>query len=55
MRGNGSESLDFRTGLADSLMQEIAQRLAALAQTGETSAIDLRSLPMTSADRAELE
>ena len=55
MRGNGNESLDFRTGMADSLMQEIARLLAALAQTGEPSAIDLRSLPMTATDRAELE
>lgn len=45
----------MRTGLAQSVLGEIAERLAALASTGETAAIDLRSLPLTSADRAELE
>ncbi len=44
-----------RTGMADSLLHEIAERLADLAATGQTSAIDLRSLPMTPADRRELE
>lgn len=45
----------FRTGLADSLLQEIAERLLALAETGRTAVIDLMSLPMTPRDRAELE
>lgn len=44
-----------RTGLARSLMQEIAQLLEAYAARGEAAAIDLVSLPMTPADRAELE
>ncbi len=44
-----------RTGLAQSLMQEIAQLLDAYSERGEESAIDLRSLPMTPADRTELE
>ena len=43
------------TGLADSVLSEIAQALQAFAQTGEGSAIDLRSIPMTDADRAVLE
>lgn len=46
---------EFRTGLAQSVLREIAQRLAALVSTGGTAAIDLRSLPMTPADRSELE
>ncbi len=45
----------FRTGMADSLLREIAERLDVLARTGECSAIDLRSLPITAADRSELE
>jgi hydrogenase-1 operon protein HyaF len=45
----------LRTGLAQSVLREIAERLAALARTGERDAIDLRSLPLTSADRGELE
>jgi hydrogenase-1 operon protein HyaF len=45
----------MRTGLAQSVLGEIAERLAAFASTGETAAIDLRSLPLTSADREELE
>ena len=42
-------------GMADSLLQEIAERLAAFANAGEASAIDLRSLPMAPSDRDELE
>lgn len=42
-------------GLADSVLCEIAQALQAFVQTGETSAIDLRSIPMTDADREVLE
>lgn len=45
----------LRTGLADAILREIAQMLDKLATTGEAGAIDLRSLPMTEADRAELE
>lgn len=45
----------FRTGLAQSVLQEIAERLAFLAETGRPAVIDLRSLPMTPADRSELE
>ena len=45
----------MRTGLAQSLLREIAEHLAKLAGTGKAAAIDLLSLPMTPADRAELE
>ena len=43
------------SGLAQSVLREIAAHLAALADVGESAAIDLRSLPMTAADRGELE
>lgn len=42
------------SGLADAVMREIAVLLERLAETGESGAIDLRSLPMTEADRAQL-
>lgn len=44
-----------RTGLAHALLREIATQLATFVATGESSAIDLRSLPMTDGDRSELE
>jgi hydrogenase-1 operon protein HyaF len=53
--GEGDGLSTLRTGMAQSLLQEIADRLSDLARTGEASAIDLRSLPMTPADRDELE
>jgi HupH hydrogenase expression protein, C-terminal conserved region len=46
---------DFRTGLAAAILQEVAERLDDFVKTGESASIDLRSLPMTDADRAELE
>ncbi len=46
---------DFRTGMAQSLFSEIADRLSVLSATGEKSAIDLHSLPLTPADLKELE
>lgn len=55
MNGETLGATDFRTGMAQSLLHEIAGRLTLLAETGEVSAIDLRSLPMTPADRSELE
>ncbi len=55
MNGETRGAIDFRTGMAQSVLHEIAGRLALLAETGEVSAIDLRSLPMTPADRSELE
>lgn len=42
-------------GVARSLLREIGDRLGDHARTGEPHAIDLRSLPMTDADRTELE
>jgi hydrogenase-1 operon protein HyaF len=41
--------------MAASLMSEIARRLASLALNGTEHAIDLHSLPLSDADRAELE
>ena len=43
------------TGMAYSILSEIAQRLQALAVNNEPSAIDLRSMPLTPADRDHLE
>lgn len=43
------------TGMAWSVLAEVAQRLRRLAEHNEPSAIDLRSLPMTEADREQLE
>ncbi|MBU6444790.1 MAG: hydrogenase expression/formation protein [Alphaproteobacteria bacterium] len=43
------------TGLAEAVFGEIAARLQALADSGEESVIDLRSLPLTPGDRRELE
>ncbi len=54
MLESGSASA-IRTGLAESLLQEIAQLLTTLGESGQHAAIDLRSLPMTEADRSELE
>lgn len=52
MRGETVNTI--RTGLAKSLLREIADRLAVLAATGQTHAIDLRALPLTPADHADL-
>jgi len=41
--------------MAAAVLQEITQLLAKLADTGAAGSIDLRSLPMTDADRDELE
>lgn len=43
------------TGMARSILAEIARMLEALAKDGTTSSIDLRSLPLTDADRQQLE
>jgi len=40
--------------MASALLAEIADRLEALAANGETAVLDLRSLPLTDADLAEL-
>jgi len=55
-RGNGASCLDDRTtGMALSVLAEVGQLLDSLAESGEEGAIDLRSLPLTEADRSELE
>ena len=43
------------TGMALSIMAEVARMLQALANKGKTGSIDLRSLPLTDADREQLE
>lgn len=43
------------TGMAYSILAEIGQLLTALSERGETGAIDLRSLPLTDADREQLD
>lgn len=45
----------LRTGMAQSLLREVSRALTALAETGTCEAIDLRSLPLSSGDRADLE
>jgi hydrogenase-1 operon protein HyaF len=45
----------MNTGMAWSVLTEVHTLLGRLASHGETAAIDLRSLPLTEADRAELE
>ena len=42
------------TGMALSIMAEVARMLEALADKGESGSIDLRSLPLTDADRDQL-
>lgn len=46
---------NVRTGLARAIEREILQHLEAMASDGTEAVIDLRSLPMSSADRTELE
>lgn len=43
------------TGMARSVMAEVARMLESLAEDGTTGSIDLRSLPLTEADRLQLE
>jgi hydrogenase-1 operon protein HyaF len=43
------------TGMAFAVLAEVAQLLKALAEDGSSSAIDLRSLPLTDADTQQLE
>jgi len=43
------------TGMAWSVLAEVGRLLEDLASRGQTASIDLRSLPLTDADRAELE
>ena len=42
------------TGMARSVLAEVARMLEDLAETGTTGSIDLRSLPLTDADRKQL-
>ena len=55
MRPDPQAQPDFSTGMAQSLFSEIADRLASFAASGEKSAIDLHSLPLTPTDLKELE
>lgn len=43
------------TGMAEAVLREIAALLETFASTGAAAAIDLASLPLTDADREELE
>ncbi len=45
----------MNTGMAWSILTEIRTLLHQLAETGEPAAVDLRSIPLTTADRAQLE
>ena len=42
------------TGMAYSVLAEVGRLLEALSENGRNGAIDLRSLPLTDADRAQL-
>jgi hydrogenase-1 operon protein HyaF len=46
---------DTTTGMALSVLAEVGRLLESLALTGQPGAIDLRSLPLTDADRRQLE
>ena len=48
--GNG-----LRTGMADAVLREIAALLVRFAENGEPGAVDIKSLPLTPADLAELD
>jgi len=55
-RDNAAPCMSLRsTGMALSVLAEIQQMLQALADTGQTGAIDLRSLPLSDADRSQLQ
>ncbi len=45
----------LNTGMAWSVLSEVHTLLKRFAETGETGAVDLRGLPLTSADREQLE
>jgi len=52
----GETCLDgVATGMARSVLAEIGQRLNELSETGRSTVISLRGLPMTRTDRAQLE
>jgi len=46
--------LDRSTGMATAVLTDLASHLASLAETGQSSSIDLVSLPMTDTDINEL-
>lgn len=46
---------DMRSGMAHSVLAEVGTLLQSLAEHGQNGSIDLRSLPLTEADRQELE
>ena len=46
---------EHSTGMARSILAEVARMLEALVESGATGAIDLRSLPLTEADLEQLE
>jgi len=46
---------DRATGMALSVIAEIGRMLEALSESGQAGSIDLRSLPLSDADRAQLE
>ena len=48
-------SRTLRTGMADAVMHEVAERLGALIATGEPGLIALHALPLSDIDRSELE
>ncbi|MBD3728204.1 MAG: hydrogenase expression/formation protein [Sphingomonadales bacterium] len=52
---DGGQFAQVSTGMAHAVEREIGQHLLALAHDGTEAAIDLRSIPMSDADRAELE
>jgi len=56
MRDSAAPCLsEMVTGMAPSVLAEIGRMLDALAESGEPGSIDLRSLPLSDADRSELE
>jgi hydrogenase-1 operon protein HyaF len=56
MADRGATCLDAQiTGMAWSVLAEVGRLLEVLAANGEPGCIDLRSLPLTDADREELE
>ena len=46
---------DRATGMALSVLAEVSRMLEALSESGQAGAIDLRSLPLSDVDRAQLE
>ena len=46
---------DRATGMALSVLAEISRMLETLAESGQTDSIDVRSLPLSEVDRAQLE